>query len=412
MRKEWLLMVWCVVLLWGAVDGVLGQEEMEPEASGEVDLVEQEEGTQEPEEELEGGEIEQGIENTPGQGVFLGAWRVFREQQRHLTGSKEDASLPLGGILALSLVVYLLIVFGTLTFWRRSHTPTFRQQRLEQIQGVGRWTCTIAYATRRKLDAKIELRITRVEPEGTAAELACLVDDQIKGRISPDAAAFLEFPNLKPKSFWQKDEQEVIPLGFELIQPRDHNITLHIEGRVEYSIGSRKGHGGDIRQVLEFKPAKENSLLGPTAKDLRQGLAEGLTAEPVPFVDPQVMPLAAPVSVPGLEPSTRLADRAVADRAVEAANLAAERALATLDEFQRRRKELDLRMTTLEAKQKETADGGREGGVRGREIKSLEERLGSDLRENIQAVMEQVDDLRSEVASLRALVSDLAQRVT
>jgi len=414
MRKEWMFMVWFAVLLCGTASGVLGQETAEPDRSPVVGQDGQGEGEQEPAEgaqdgpphdggTVEGGEA--GARSPTEQSVFSDIWRVLRQQQRHLTGTKEDASLPLGGILALFLVAYVIIVFGVLTFWRRSHTPTFRQQRLEQIQGAGRWTCAIAYAIRRKVDARIELRMTKVEPEGTAAELACLVDGQIKGRISPDAAAYLDFPGLNPKSFWQKDQQEVIPLGFELIQPREHAITLHIEGRVEYSVGGRHGKGGEFRQVLEFKPAVVDGLTGLVSSNLSKPPLQALGEEPVPFADPQVLPLAAPVSAPGLTSSTQLADRAA-----EASSLAAERALSSLDEFQRRRQEIDQRLKVLEAKE-QGASEDREGRGRGREIKALEERLGSDLRENIQAVMEQVDDLRSEVSSLRALVSDLAQRV-
>ena len=415
MWKKWLFIVWAAVLFWSPVAQILAQEANTAAVEEETVAAEGDEGTAD-ESEVEVGPLgdEEGVESireVREEGVLSGAWRALRAQQRHLTGSQEDAGLPLGGILALFLVLYILVVLGVLTSWRRAHTPTFRAQRAEEMGGSGRWLSTIAYTVRRRVDARLELRMTGVEPEGTAAELAYLVDGQIKGRLGPGAEAHLDFPGLRPKSFWQKDQQEVIPLGFELIQPRERAITVHIEGRVEYTVGSRKGTGGELRQVLKFTPAVVGGFLGlKPAEGATADTVEAPSVDSTQFGEPAVMPLAAPVSSPGTSASATL-DSSVqlADRAAESANLAAERALSNLEEFGRRREEIDRRLSALEARGESSSGGGGRG--RDHEIKALEERLGADLRENIQAVMAQVDDLRSEISSLRALIGDLAQRV-
>ena len=394
-KKEFF--AWVLLALWFCPSYLeIRAQSPEPTEEPTSAAAEAEDETSPPEENGES-EIEAGeVPRQPN--ILHGAWRMLRESQRHLTGGEEESGPSLIGLVMMFLVVYAIVVFLVLTIWRRGHKPVFTKQRTEAVRGAGRWLCTIAYSVRRKVDARVELRLTRTEPDDLPAELAFLVDDVVRGRIGPGGEAQVDFPGLRPKSFWQRDQADVVQLGFELIQPREHPIVIHVEGRVEYTLGGASGTGGEFREVLEYEPA----AVFPTSTSTATAAVDSppsLMSSPA-SADPVLQPFEAPSL--GSDPSAL-----VAERAAEQANLAAERALASLDDFRQGQANLETRLNDLASRVEAT--GGEDSEALRKEIRAVEKRLGSDLRENIQAIMGVVDDLRGEVTSLRALVNDLAQ---
>ena len=316
--------------------------------------------------------------------IFADAWQALRTSQSHL--GEGDGGSPLVGLVLIFLVVYVVVVLVVLTVWRRSHTPSFRRARFESMGDAGRWRLLLAYDIRRKLDAEIVLRIVRVEPEGTVAEVAYLVADQIRGRMSVGGEGRLTFPGLNPRNFWQKDADPHLELGFELIKPRDTPVALYLEGKITYAMGRKQGSCGELREVLEVRSATGEMPVSPAfsmpaeeaAWELPSGLGRPPPAAPAP---------------PALDAP------AVGDQALDEMRLVAERVGAGLQELERRQAALEERLGA-------PGGAGSDEALR-REIREVEDRLGSDLRENIQVVMDTVQDVRAEVASLKALLNDL-----
>ena len=196
----------------------------------------------------------------------------------------------------------------------------------------------------------------------------------------------LTFPGLKPRNFWQKDADPHLELGFELIKPRDTPVALHLEGKITYTMGRKQGQGGELREVLEVRSATGEMPVSP--------------ALPMPTEEAAwELPAALGTPSPAVSAPT-LGAPAVGDQALDEMRLVAERVGAGLQELERRQAALEERLDAG------GGSGGDDEALR-REIREVEDRLGSDLRENIQVVMDTVQDVRAEVTSLKALLNDL-----
>lgn len=190
--------------------------------------------------------------------IFTPIQRFLRPGQSHLMALDDEPGWISAVAIGLGLVAaYLAIISVVLFVWRRARKPSFWKQNLEEIQGEGRWQCQVAYDIRRKVDAMLELKISQVEPSDASPQLACLVGDTIKGRIATGSTVKIGFPHLRPRNFWQGEHLERIGVGFELIQPRDRKVTIHLDCRVEYAIRKRKSTGGIFEVALEFAPTAD-----------------------------------------------------------------------------------------------------------------------------------------------------------
>lgn len=220
-----------------------------------------------------GAAAEDGLEDAeeaPQRGVLTQFQRMLRTDQSHLT---EDGGSAFGivPIITALVLIYIAIVLAVLTFWRRAKDPKFWRLRTEPMQGEGRWLVHLAYDIRRKVDTTVVLQMAKVDPPGCGAQLAYLVDGEIKGRIGEDGEAELSFKGLNPKNFWQGQQPSSLAIGFELIQPRDRKITLHLDIRSDFRIGKKTGLGGLFQELLVFEPVNKSQTLDVLNDDSTMG---------------------------------------------------------------------------------------------------------------------------------------------
>lgn len=307
----------------------------------------------------------------------------------------------------------------------------------------------VAYAIRRKIDAEVTLQMVKVEPAGSGVQLAYLVEGEIKGRLGEGGEAKVRFASLKPKSFWQSDQQDSIAIGFELIQPRDKKITLHLDVRAEYRIGKKSGVAGLFQEALSFAP----SMVGKTLEVLED-------ASPSVFETPSGMPVGGLDDTGGLGYPSMPAVGQVGDPAAvhqlrlqqgeleQRLHLMESRFLsesAPTDDLERRLMDLENHLESLPtalgvgdlpqlkgrlqqvedqcaalraSSEPSTGSQGTaasevsaaEVAALRREMRAAEERAANALRENLQVVVKNMKGLRHELTQLNTAVNDMMQR--
>lgn len=399
-------------------------------------------------------------EATPRRGVLSEFQRMLRTNQSHLTEDGAASGVGMGITVAVLAAAYVVIVLVVLAVWRRSRDPKMWRLRTETMQGEGRWSTHIAYAIRRKIDAEITLHMTHVEPAGSRVQLAYLVAGEIKGRLGEGTEAKVRFPGLKPKSFWQSDQQDNVAIEFELIQPRDRKITLHLDMRAEYRIGKKSGVAGLFQEVLTFAP----SLVGKSL--------EVLPEDPVPgFETPSGMsvgglddtgglgyPSAARLGAVGtstdldqlrlqqgeLEQRLHLMESRFLSETAQGEAAAGETApseelerrlrhlesqleslptalgVGDLPELRRRLQQVEDQCAAVQQTSFDRPTGADAAGVNAataaeitslrQDLRASEERAAKALRENLQVVVKNMKGLRHELTQLNTAVNDMMQR--
>lgn len=379
---------------------------------------------------------------TPKRSVLSEFQRVMRTRQSHLNENDEGGA-GIGGTVAVLAVAYVAIVLAVLAFWRRARDPKVWRLRTEPVQGEGRWLTHLAYAIRRKSDVEVTLTMAKVEPAGCGVQLAYLVDDEIKGRLSEGSEGKVSFAALKPKSFWQSDQRDSFAIGFELIQPRDRKISLHLDLRTDFRIGKKRGLAGISQELLVFEPsflARNRDLMADDASaafssgqhrlDPGGGLGNLLD-------DTGGLGGVAPVASPGAPTTTSASQieqlRSQQGELEQRLHLLEARFLsesAPLEDVEHRLRVLE---TKLDAMPERTAGTSQETEQRlqqlesqvltgamqpadeastelRQEMRAAEERAAKALRENLQVVVKNMKGLRGELTQLNTAVNDMMQR--
>ncbi len=399
----------------------------------------------------------------PRRSVLSEFQRMLRTDQSHLTEDGGGSGFGMGIAIAVLAAAYVLIVFVVLALWRRSRDPKMWRLRTETMQGEGRWSTHIAYAIRRKIDAEINLQMVKVEPAGSRVQLAYLVAGEIKGRLGEGTEAKVRFSGLKPKNFWQSDQQDSLAIEFELIQPRDRKITLHLDVRAEYRIGKKVGVAGLFQEVLTFKPSLVGKSLEVLPEDpipgyeMPSGMPMGGLDDSGGSAYPSMASLGAVGASPDLDQlrlrqgeleqrlhlmeSRFLGDSASGNATLDDAPPADR---ATTDDLERRLglleghleslptalgvgdlPELRRRLQQVEdqcaAARQASSGQGAEIGVPAeqaaaematlrQEVRAAEERAAKALRENLQVVVKNMKGLRHELSQLNTAVNEMMQR--
>lgn len=308
------------------------------------------------------------------------------------TGQSHLMSLDFGDengifyMVGAGLLAYFILVSIFLFVWRRARKPMFWKEGTELALGEGRWTLDIGFAIRRKVEAWAELQISRVEPQGVLAELACLMGSEIRGRLSQGSVVKVRLGKLEPRKFWQRSEMDSLGLGFELIQPRDQAVSVDVEVKIEYVIGRKRDTGGQFRATLGFEPSDPFALARAAAS-----LPEPPPIDPLADLDPSL-----PAGLPDLPaPPAPLAGLPEPGAPVAAPDPTA------LRDLKQAQYSLDKRLEALESAAdgaQATAGSAADESLRP-QLEALETRLEHVLNEGQQRIDQRLSELEARVTA-------------